>query len=263
MRSYLVPLAAVAALLVSTSAQAADPAVKCETGKLKASGKYASCVLGADAKALLKGTSPDYVKCGEKIDKSWLKAETKGAGQCPNGEGDQSEVQSFLDACSQSASAALDGTTPLPADPITCDSDLTTCSADLATCDGDLLTCDDGLATCDSDLAALESEMRCPLVNALSGPWTTVIGGFDLCPSAFSQLGATVSTDLACPFYGFISMVGSISGNTLTLSENPSPACGGAELQAALTIDNSCDSAEGTYECVGLGLSGPVTTTRN
>jgi len=255
MLSRLASLAAVAALLVSTAAHAADPAVKCETGKLKASGKYASCMLGADAKALLKGTSPDYTKCGEKIDTSWSKAETKGAGQCPNGEGDQSEIQSFLDACSQSASAALDGTTPLPADPVTCDSDLTICSANLATCDGDLLTCD-------GDLAALESEMRCPLVNALSGSWATVVQNFGICPSFFSQLGATVSADLACSVYS-ISMVGSISGNTLTLSENPSPACGGAELKAVLTIDNSCDSAEGTYECVGLGLLGAVTTTRN
>jgi len=40
MMNRFVPLAAIAALLVSTSAQAADPVVRCESGKLKASNPH-------------------------------------------------------------------------------------------------------------------------------------------------------------------------------------------------------------------------------
>lgn len=40
-----------AILLSSVTAMAADPAVKCESGKLKISSKYAACLLKAESKA--------------------------------------------------------------------------------------------------------------------------------------------------------------------------------------------------------------------
>lgn len=240
--------AAIAALVSVQAAHAADPAVGCESGKLKASGKYASCLLGADAKALLKGTSPDYTKCGEKIDKSWLKAETKGAGQCPNGEGDQSEVQSFLDACSQSASAALEGTTPLPADPITCDSDL-------ATCDGDLTTCNAGLDAC---LPLAGCAFR-----GIVGDWVAMLPDAqpnpDVCTLSFSLTSANVATAslTACGYLPGATMTGTLTGNVVTAAQDVAPICFGLyRLETTATL-TSCDTATGSYVCRD-GVGGPI-----
>jgi hypothetical protein len=53
--------AALAIVFLSvTAAHAADPAVKCESGKLKESSKYAACRLKADAKAVSKAVAADY-----------------------------------------------------------------------------------------------------------------------------------------------------------------------------------------------------------
>jgi hypothetical protein len=70
-------------LIASTSGQAADPAVKCESGKLKESSKYAACRLKVDAKAVLKGVPAVYSKCEMKFADKWGKAETKAEGACP------------------------------------------------------------------------------------------------------------------------------------------------------------------------------------
>jgi hypothetical protein len=75
--------------LVATGAQAADPAVKCEAGKLKESSKYAACRLKADAKAVKKGEAAVYGKCESKFADKWAKTELKaGTGICPT-ESDQ------------------------------------------------------------------------------------------------------------------------------------------------------------------------------
>ncbi|MFT5154720.1 MAG: hypothetical protein ACI841_004728 [Planctomycetota bacterium] len=75
--------------LVATGAQAADPAVKCEAGKLKESSKYAACRLKADAKAVKKGEAAVYGKCESKFADKWAKTELKaGTGICPS-ESDQ------------------------------------------------------------------------------------------------------------------------------------------------------------------------------
>lgn len=75
-------------LLAATTAQAADPAVKCESGKLKESSKYAACRLKADAKAVSKGEAADYTKCEDKFTAKWASVEGKtDPGICPS-EGD-------------------------------------------------------------------------------------------------------------------------------------------------------------------------------
>jgi hypothetical protein len=75
--------------LVPLAARAGDPAVKCESGKLKESSKYAACRLKADAKAVTKGIAADYTKCEAKFTDKWAKTENKaGVGICPS-EGDQ------------------------------------------------------------------------------------------------------------------------------------------------------------------------------
>ncbi len=54
-------------------------AEKCESAKNKAAGKYALCRGKAEAKAIRKGTAPEYTKCDSKLDKRWTKAELKAA----------------------------------------------------------------------------------------------------------------------------------------------------------------------------------------
>ena len=54
-------LAAIFSFTITSTVQAAaDPAVKCEAGKLKEAGKYANCRMNADSKAVKKDEDPDY-----------------------------------------------------------------------------------------------------------------------------------------------------------------------------------------------------------
>ncbi|MFT4572377.1 MAG: hypothetical protein ACI91F_003278, partial [Candidatus Binatia bacterium] len=85
----VIATALAAFFLTATAAQAADPVVKCESGKLKESSKYAACRLKADAKAVKKGEVADYEKCEAKFGVKWAKLEAKaGSMVCPS-EGDQ------------------------------------------------------------------------------------------------------------------------------------------------------------------------------
>jgi hypothetical protein len=78
-----------AIFLTTTSAYAADPAVKCESSKLKESSKYAACRLKADARAVSKGLPVDYTRCEDRFGDRWSKIEAKaGPAICPS-EGDQ------------------------------------------------------------------------------------------------------------------------------------------------------------------------------
>jgi hypothetical protein len=85
MRRLIIGLTAIGCLsLLATTAQAADPAVKCEASKNKTAGAYYSCREKAESKAITKNTTPDYSKCTAKFDDKWDGAETKGAGACPD-----------------------------------------------------------------------------------------------------------------------------------------------------------------------------------
>jgi len=81
--SFVFACVAVTAL-VTVSALAVDPAIKCESGKLKEAGKYTGCVLSVDSKAVKRGLSPDYSKCESRFTAKWNKIELKGAGLCPS-----------------------------------------------------------------------------------------------------------------------------------------------------------------------------------
>jgi hypothetical protein len=79
-----------------TVTQAADPAVKCESGKLKEAGKYSNCRLKADSKGVKKGEAADYSKCESKFADKWTKTETKaGPGICPS-ESDQDSMDARI-----------------------------------------------------------------------------------------------------------------------------------------------------------------------
>jgi len=76
--------------LYCTNAMAADPAVICESGKLKVAGKYGACRLTAESKAVKTGTAADYSKCESKFSDKWQKTEDKAAGACPSNEDESS-----------------------------------------------------------------------------------------------------------------------------------------------------------------------------
>jgi hypothetical protein len=82
--SMLVAAIAVTGLVASGPAGAAlDPAIKCQSVKLKLAGKYASCRLIAEANAVKNGTAPDYATCDAKIQAGWQKVEESIGGECP------------------------------------------------------------------------------------------------------------------------------------------------------------------------------------
>ena len=78
--------------LITSAAQAADPAAKCRSGKLKEAAKYASCRLKAEAKAVQTATTPNYTQCEAKFTPKFNGLETKaGPGICPS-EGDEPTI---------------------------------------------------------------------------------------------------------------------------------------------------------------------------
>lgn len=98
MRHQVATIASAIALLglVSVAAHAADPAVKCESGKLKETAKYASCRLKAEAKAVQTATTPDYTTCEAKFTPKFNGLETKaGPGVCPS-EGDEASINARI-----------------------------------------------------------------------------------------------------------------------------------------------------------------------
>jgi hypothetical protein len=110
MIARIVSLAAVAALLVSTSAHAADPAVKCETSKLKEVAKYASCRLKAEAKGVQTATTPDFSVCEGKFTPKFESLDTKfGTNVCPS-EGDEASINARVTEDSDTLALLLSGT---------------------------------------------------------------------------------------------------------------------------------------------------------
>jgi hypothetical protein len=85
MRFALIGLAASLVLGVG-AASAADPAVKCQTGKLKETGKYAQCRVAARTKALKGAQTADYAKCTTKLASKWQAIESAADGLCPSNE---------------------------------------------------------------------------------------------------------------------------------------------------------------------------------
>ncbi len=110
----------------------------------------------------------------------------------------------------------------------------------------------------------LESVLRCP-ATGIAGPYTVQIdGGFfatDTCTGTLTQSGSSVSLPLSCPVLGLISLTGSVSGNTVALTEVSASACFGNTITASLTIENDCNSAAGSFSC--SLTSGSLTVTRN
>ncbi len=71
----------------AAASRAGDPAADCAAAKLKAAGKYASCLHAANAKSLKSGDPVDTSKCIGKFSSSWTKAESKGGCRTSGDEG--------------------------------------------------------------------------------------------------------------------------------------------------------------------------------
>jgi len=112
MRRCIVTTVATAALLgfVTAAAEAADPAVKCHSGKLKESAKYASCRLKAESKAILVGGAPNFSKCIAKFPAKFNSIETDaGPGICPS-EGDGASIDARITSNADVIALLLSGT---------------------------------------------------------------------------------------------------------------------------------------------------------
>jgi hypothetical protein len=101
-----------ASLLVAASAASAiDPAIKCETDKLKLAAKYTACRLAAEADAARGFTAPTFSKCENSYLLGWQKAESRARAKgapCWS-EGDAEVVKGDIDAHTGSLAEALGG----------------------------------------------------------------------------------------------------------------------------------------------------------
>ena len=101
-------VAAIVSFTITSTTQAADPAVKCEAGKLKEAGKYANCRMKADSKAVRRNEPPDYSKCLSKFADKWGNTETKAEGACPSN-GDEVAVEAAITTCMADVATSLRG----------------------------------------------------------------------------------------------------------------------------------------------------------
>lgn len=136
---------ALALVISATTALALDPALKCESSKLKTAGKYSFCRLNAESKAAKTGGMPDFSRCDDTFSFKWQRAETNGGGVCLSN-GDEAALKTFITQHTDDVAAALAGG-PLP-----------DCSGDLATCAASLTSCSTTLGQCQSDLALCETQ---------------------------------------------------------------------------------------------------------
>jgi uncharacterized protein DUF1566 len=120
-------VALASALIVGGTSYAVSPADKCEATKLDTAGKYDFCRLKAEAKAVKKGSSPDFTKCDAAYSPKWMQAETKAGGSCPSN-GDQAAMQAFIIEHADAVKSALNGN-PLPLGVLSCNASLASCQS--------------------------------------------------------------------------------------------------------------------------------------
>jgi hypothetical protein len=103
-------------LLAATTAQAGDPALRCEAEIEKFAGKYFKCVQNAEEIFTRRGDGAKLAQhlgdCVATFEKKFDKAQMKGAGSCA-GTATAAEYLTALDTCSfQVTNAAAGGTAP-------------------------------------------------------------------------------------------------------------------------------------------------------
>jgi polyvinyl alcohol dehydrogenase (cytochrome) len=96
-------------VLLAAPVWAAGAAGRCESTKLRTTGRYAACRLRANAGvAKVGGGTPGFDRCDAKLSIKWRRAETQGMGQCPTS-GDQAAVRAFVAQCTDTVASALAG----------------------------------------------------------------------------------------------------------------------------------------------------------
>ncbi len=99
----------VAVVLSATAASAVDPAIKCQSDKLRLAAKYTVCRLNAESDAARSFGEADFSKCAADYLAGWAKAEArataKGAPCWTNG--DAEAVQGDIDAHTSSLASSL------------------------------------------------------------------------------------------------------------------------------------------------------------
>lgn len=102
------------ALAACGTAHAADPAVRCESRKLKTASKYAACRLKAEAKAVINGTPTVHAKCSQSLSNKWRKIEAAaGPGICPT-EGDGTSIDVRMADDASQIALLLSGSSLIP-----------------------------------------------------------------------------------------------------------------------------------------------------
>jgi hypothetical protein len=98
----------VGVLLVAGPPEAQNLPDKCETAKLKATGKYGHCRLRAELRALKRGVSADYDMCVLKFSEKWQSAESRWGRACPT-YGDEAGINTEVtDHCDRMAALLHD-----------------------------------------------------------------------------------------------------------------------------------------------------------
>jgi hypothetical protein len=127
----IVSVAALALIVSAKIALAIEPSDRCQLSKLKSAGKYAFCLLKAEARAIRNAAPPAYARCDSKFAEEWARAEASGHGSCPTA-GDLGSLQAVIADHADTLAAALAG-------------------APLVDCPGDLTACTDALAASDAE----------------------------------------------------------------------------------------------------------------
>lgn len=111
MRSIATGLMAIGILIHSTAATAADPALACQSSKLRVAGKYGACRLNAEAKAVKAGEPADFSRCADAFSEKWQGSETAaGPLVCPT-EGDEVAIGTRITAHTDAIAILLAGGT--------------------------------------------------------------------------------------------------------------------------------------------------------
>jgi hypothetical protein len=151
-------------LVVATSPLWAGASVqqKCQSGKNKAAGKYATCRQSAEAKL---ATAPlDTVKyndalakCQTKFASAWQKEIEKATSagvSCLDAPLTELNFETAINGQTTTLATALGGggLVDYPAALANCNGSLGTCNGSLGTCNGSLGTCNTNLASCNTTL---------------------------------------------------------------------------------------------------------------
>jgi hypothetical protein len=219
---------------------AADPAVKCESGKLKEVGKYFSCRLKADATAAKKSEDPDYSRCEDKFQEKYTGMESKaGAGVCPT-ENNVSEVEACVAQAAVQCAALAQGSGSGGGGGGTCDN---------GDCNSCYMCAQDEGGQCSDEVEACFMDGAC---NALVECFNdcTDEACFDACYDSHSAGQALYNAAIACLDGACTDSCGGGGGNTscdvgtcdacLICAEEPGGVC--ADELDACGADPACEA---------------------